>query len=85
MARPYVGVVSDPLLRRSFAETKRRTSSTHARLVDAELLGEIADQIGADVNVFDGGELVATSREGLLSGGFISSDDERRTPSSRCR
>ncbi|MDH3214822.1 MAG: ATP-binding protein [Candidatus Krumholzibacteria bacterium] len=45
----------------------------YARRVDGQLLGEIADQIGADINVYDKGELIATSREGLLFGGFISS------------
>ncbi len=45
----------------------------YARRLDGELLGEIADQVGADVNVYDRGELIATSREGLLFGGFISS------------
>ena len=29
--------------------------------------------MGADVNIYDGGELVASSREGLLAGGFLSS------------
>jgi two-component system nitrogen regulation sensor histidine kinase NtrY len=69
--RPYVGVVSDPLTYVA-GGNKETYAVYYARLVDAEFLGEIADQIGADVNVFDGGELVATSREGLLSGGFIS-------------
>ncbi|MCK5407099.1 MAG: HAMP domain-containing protein, partial [Candidatus Krumholzibacteria bacterium] len=45
----------------------------YARRLDGELLAEIADQVGADVNVYDRGELIATSREGLLFGGFISS------------
>jgi two-component system nitrogen regulation sensor histidine kinase NtrY len=45
----------------------------YARRLDGELLGEIAEQVGADVNVYNRGELIATSREGLLFGGFISS------------
>jgi len=45
----------------------------YARRLDGELLGEIAEQVGADVNVYSRGELIATSREGLLFGGFISS------------
>jgi len=68
--KPYLGVLSEP-----FPFVLRGKKETYvvycARLLDAELLGEIADQVGADVNVFDGGELVATSREGLLSGGLI--------------
>jgi PAS domain S-box-containing protein len=44
-----------------------------ARRVDAGLLGDVADQISADVNVFDNdGNLVASSQEGLLAGGLIS-------------
>jgi len=70
--KPYLGVISDPfsILVRGQKET---CVIYHARLVDAELLGEVSDQISADVSLFEGGELVATSREGLLSGGFISS------------
>jgi PAS domain S-box-containing protein len=45
----------------------------YARAIDADLLGEIAEQVGADVNVYADGHLVASSREGLLAGGFISS------------
>jgi two-component system nitrogen regulation sensor histidine kinase NtrY len=70
--KPYFGVVSDPFPFLSHGK-KETYVVYHARLVDAELLGEVSDQVGADVNIFDGGELVATSREGLLSGGFISS------------
>ena len=70
--KPYLGVVSDPFSI-LFHGKKETCVVYHARLVDAELLGKVSDQVSADVNVFDGGELVATSREGLLSGGFISS------------
>jgi PAS domain S-box-containing protein len=44
----------------------------YARAVDPELLSEIAEQVGADVNLYVDGNLVASSREGLLAGGFIS-------------
>jgi two-component system nitrogen regulation sensor histidine kinase NtrY len=45
----------------------------YARRADAGVLGEIADQISADVNVYDSdGDLTASSQEGLLSGGLIS-------------
>jgi PAS domain S-box-containing protein len=44
----------------------------YSRRVDAQLLGDVADQISADVNVFDkSGDLVASSQEGLLAGGLI--------------
>ena len=45
----------------------------YARAIGADLLAEIAEQVGADVNVYTDGQLVASSREGLLAGGFISS------------
>ncbi|HEX6791608.1 MAG TPA: ATP-binding protein, partial [Candidatus Krumholzibacteria bacterium] len=45
----------------------------YARAIDSDLLAEIAEQVGADVNVYADGDLVASSREGLLAGGFISS------------
>lgn len=44
----------------------------YARAIDARLLSEIAEQVGADVNLYSEGSLVASSREGLLAGGFIS-------------
>ncbi|MGD8414581.1 MAG: ATP-binding protein, partial [Candidatus Latescibacterota bacterium] len=45
----------------------------YARRIDSRLLGGIADQINADVNVYDeNGDLTASSQEGLLSGGLIS-------------
>jgi two-component system nitrogen regulation sensor histidine kinase NtrY len=69
---PYLAVVSH-----SFTAVLDGDISTfvvyYARRLDGELLGEIAEQVGADVNIYDRGELVATSREGLLFGGFISS------------
>ena len=68
---PFVGIVSAPF--NVFVEDRRRTLHLfYGRRLDAELLGEVADQVGADVNVFDAGELAASSREGLLSGGLIS-------------
>jgi two-component system nitrogen regulation sensor histidine kinase NtrY len=68
----YVAVMSHPV---SFV-LERGVETFYiyyGRLLDGELLGEIADEVSADVNVFNGGQLVASSREGLLSGGFISS------------
>ncbi len=44
----------------------------YGRAIDSDLLAEIAEQVGSDVNVYVDGELVASSREGLLAGGFIS-------------
>ncbi len=45
----------------------------YSRRLDSRLLGDIADQVSADVNVFhDGGSLIASSQEGLLAGGLIS-------------
>jgi two-component system nitrogen regulation sensor histidine kinase NtrY len=69
--KPYLGVTSDPFPF-VFHQKKNTYIVYYARRIDADLLGEISDEVGADVNIFDGGELVATSREGLLSGGFIS-------------
>jgi PAS domain S-box-containing protein len=67
----YIGVVSEPV--RVTGEGWDGTFRVYyARLVDSELLGEVAEQVSADVNVYDDGELVGSSREGLLAGGFIS-------------
>jgi PAS domain S-box-containing protein len=44
----------------------------YGRRLDSDLLGDIADQVGADVNVYLNGKLVAASREGLLASGLIS-------------
>jgi len=44
----------------------------YARAINTEVLGEVAEQVGADVNVYADGDLIASSREGLLAGGFIS-------------
>ncbi len=70
--RPYLGVVTEPFTLVIDGEMKNCVVY-FARLVNADLLGEVSDQVGADVNLYEGGELVGTSREGLLSGGFISS------------
>jgi len=67
----YVGVVSAPI-RVMRDEWSGDYYVYYGRVVDSEMLGEIAAQVGADVNVYDDGELVASSREGLLAGGFIS-------------
>ena len=71
---PYIGVVSAPLSAGGDAESPPPGMYYvyYARRIDSDLLGEVAEQVGADVNVYDGGELVASSREGLLAGGFIS-------------
>jgi len=67
----HLGVFSAPL-----RLTGRGWSGSYylyyARVVDARLLSEIAEQVGADVNIYTEGKLVASSREGLLAGGFIS-------------
>lgn len=70
--KPYVGVISEPVSVLT-SGTRENVVVYHGRLADGDLLGEISDQAGADVNLFNDGQLVATSREGLLSGGFISS------------
>ncbi len=67
----YLGVFSAPL-RVAGEGWSASYYLYYGRLVDARLLSEIAEQVGADVNVYTDGELVASSREGLLAGGFIS-------------
>jgi len=69
--RSYIGVFSAPL-DVSGDGRAGRYFVYYGRAVDEELLGEIAEQVGADVNVYVDGDLVASSREGLLAGGFIS-------------
>jgi PAS domain S-box-containing protein len=69
---PHIGVFSAPVS----INSKNGSGSYYVyygRAVDADLLSEIAEQVGADVNVYADGDLVASSREGLLAGGFISS------------
>lgn len=70
--KPYFAVLSQPL---NIVRDDRLVTYVvyYARRIEGDLLGAIADQVGADVNVYDRGELIATSREGLLFGGFISS------------
>jgi PAS domain S-box-containing protein len=69
---PHIGVFSAPV-----SITSKSGSGTYyvyyARAIDADVLSEIAEQVGADVNIYANGDLVASSREGLLAGGFISS------------
>ncbi len=68
----HLGVFSAPVS----VTTRAGTGSYrvyYARAIDPDLLAEIAEQVGADVNVYADGDLVASSREGLLAGGFISS------------
>jgi PAS domain S-box-containing protein len=67
----YIGVFSAPLLV-SGEDLGGRYYIFYGRTVDDDLLSEIAEQVGADVNVYVDGSLVASSREGLLAGGFIS-------------
>ncbi len=67
----YAGVFSSPL-RLTGDEWAGSYYLYYARAIDARLLSEIAEQVSADVNVYADGELVASSREGLLAGGFIS-------------
>lgn len=68
----YVGVVSAPV-RVTGENWDGAYYLYYAREIDEDFLGEVADQVGADVNIYDGGDLVASSSEGLLAGGFISS------------
>jgi PAS domain S-box-containing protein len=68
----YIGVLSPrlPVAGEMWREYMR---VYYSRRIDANLLGGIADQISADVNVYsDNGDLTASSQEGLLSGGLIS-------------
>jgi PAS domain S-box-containing protein len=69
---PHLGVFSAPVTLSSRAGAGVYTVY-YARAIDADLLAEVAEQVGADVNVYADGDLVASSREGLLAGGFISS------------
>jgi two-component system nitrogen regulation sensor histidine kinase NtrY len=68
---PFIGVLSQ---RMSVVidDERRSLSLYYGRRLNEELLGQIADEVGADVNLYAGGELIASSRAGLLSGGFIS-------------
>jgi nitrogen fixation/metabolism regulation signal transduction histidine kinase len=70
--RRYIGVFSAPLKVAGDAWIGSYYVY-YARAVDGDLLAEIAEQVGADVNIYADGQLVASSREGLLAGGFISS------------
>jgi PAS domain S-box-containing protein len=68
----YTGVLSPPMVV-SGEDWSERLYLYYARRLDAGLLGDIADQVSADVNVFSGGgALIASSQEGLLAGGLIS-------------
>jgi PAS domain S-box-containing protein len=70
--RRYIGVFSAPLKVAGDAWIGSYYLY-YARAIDGDLLAEIAEQVGSDVNVYADGQLVASSREGLLAGGFISS------------
>jgi len=67
----WAGVMSDP-----FSVSEAGWTGTfylvYARRLTRDLLARVAEQVGADVSVYDGGHLVASSQEGLLSGGFLS-------------
>jgi PAS domain S-box-containing protein len=67
---PYLGILSRPMRIRT-AVGSRVMYVYFARRLDADFLSEVADQIGADINIYDDGRLIASSREGLLTGGFI--------------
>jgi len=69
---PHIGVFSAPVNINSRAGAGSYYVY-YARAIDADLLSEIAEQVGGDVNVYADGDLLASSREGLLAGGFISS------------
>jgi PAS domain S-box-containing protein len=69
--KAYFGIFSGPIT----IMLNGRSETFHiyyARALTSGLLAEIGDQIGADVNIYNQGELIASSHEGLLSGGFIS-------------
>jgi PAS domain S-box-containing protein len=69
---PYIGVLSAPIPV-TVGGWSGNCYVYFARRLDAGLLGDVGDQIGGDLNVFDDrGALVATSQEGLRAGGFIS-------------
>jgi PAS domain S-box-containing protein len=67
---PYFGILSRPVTL-LVEESSRVFYVYFARRLDGEFLGEVSDQIGADINIYDDGRLIASSREGLLTGGFI--------------
>ena len=67
----YLGVFSAPL-RVTGNGWRGSYYFYYARAIDESLLSEIAEQVGADVNVYADGALIASSRQGLLAGGFIS-------------
>ncbi len=67
----YIGVVSEPL-RVSGGGWDGVFYVYYAREIAGDLLGDVAEQVGADVNIYAAGELAGSSREGLLAGGFIS-------------
>lgn len=69
--KPFLAVLSRPF--NVLMDGEQRTFTLfYERLLDNALLADVADQVGADVNVYHGGDLFASSREGLLFGGFIS-------------
>jgi len=68
---PHIGVFSAPVS----ISTRNGAIDCYvyyARAINSDLLSEIAGQVGSDVNIYADGDLVASSREGLLAGGFIS-------------
>jgi PAS domain S-box-containing protein len=69
---PFLAMLSHPVDVFLEGEGQRKFTIYYARRIDGELLAEIAEQVGADLNVYHGGDLVASSRQGLLFGGFIS-------------
>ncbi len=44
----------------------------YGKKLTSDLLGAVADQVGADVNIYESGSLAASSRMGLLASGLIS-------------
>lgn len=75
---PYIGIFSHPLTLR-IGDDIQTLVVYYARELDGDVLAEIADQVGADVNIYDGGQLIASSREGLLTGGFISASMDAKS------
>ncbi|MBI4720343.1 MAG: HAMP domain-containing protein, partial [Chitinivibrionia bacterium] len=66
----YIGVFGKP-----FTVERNGYPSEHyiyfGRRLGSDLLGEVADQVGADINVYYRGQLAASSREGLLASGLV--------------
>jgi PAS domain S-box-containing protein len=66
----YIGVFGKPfVVERSGYPAEKYFY--YGRKLTSDLLGEVADQVGADINIYYRGQLVASSREGLLASGLV--------------